>query len=110
MMCPVWFDEFSLKIGDSLRESIEKGLKECKKCIIILSPHFFSNEGWTKSEFDSIYTREIIDNVNVMLPVWHNVTKKEVYEYSPKLANIFGITWASGEKEVARQLYKAIFA
>ena len=33
MMCPIWFDEFSLKIGDSLRESIEKGLKECKKCI-----------------------------------------------------------------------------
>ena len=31
-LCTVWYDEYSLKIGDSLRESIEKGLKECKKC------------------------------------------------------------------------------
>lgn len=35
MLCPVWYDEFSLRIGASLRESIEKGLKECKKCILV---------------------------------------------------------------------------
>jgi hypothetical protein len=29
MMCPVWYDEYSLVPGDSLRDSIEKGLKEC---------------------------------------------------------------------------------
>ena len=29
-MCPVWYDEYSLKVGHSLREQIEKGLKECK--------------------------------------------------------------------------------
>ena len=28
MLCPVWYDEFSPKVGDSLREGIEKGLKE----------------------------------------------------------------------------------
>ncbi len=44
-VCPVWYDEFSLKVGDSLRESIEKGLKECKKCILILSPSFLTNKG-----------------------------------------------------------------
>lgn len=26
-LCPVWYDEFTLKVGDSLRESIEKGIK-----------------------------------------------------------------------------------
>jgi hypothetical protein len=25
----VWYDEFSLKLGDSLRRSIDKGLAEC---------------------------------------------------------------------------------
>lgn len=25
-LCPVWYDEFSLEIGDSLIENIEKGL------------------------------------------------------------------------------------
>lgn len=36
LMCPIWYDEFTLKVGDSLRESIEKGVKECGKCIVIL--------------------------------------------------------------------------
>lgn len=48
LMCPVWYDEFSLKVGDRLRENIEKGLKECKKCIIVMSSNFCSNTGWTK--------------------------------------------------------------
>lgn len=40
LLCPVWYDEFSLKLGDNLRDSIEKGLKECKKCILVLSPNY----------------------------------------------------------------------
>ncbi len=108
MMCPVWFDEFTLKVGDSLRESIEKGLKECKKCIIILSPHFFANEGWTKVEFNSIFAREIIERDRVILPVWHNVEKEQVFQYCPSLADRLGVAWTMGVKEVARRLYKAI--
>jgi hypothetical protein len=61
MLCPVWYDEFSLKVGDNLRQSIEKGLKECRKCVLVLSPRFLSNNGWTKKEFDSIFTREILE-------------------------------------------------
>jgi len=37
LMCPVWYDEFSLRVGDHLRESIERGLKETKKCGLVLS-------------------------------------------------------------------------
>ena len=87
LMCPVWYDEYSLKVGDSLRASIEKGLKEARKCIIVLSPNFLSNEGWSKAEFDSIFTREILEKTNVILPVWHNVGAKEIYDYSPRLAD-----------------------
>jgi TIR domain len=58
--CSVWYDEFTLRAGDNLRDNIEKGLKECHKCIIVLSNNFFSNGGWTKREFDSIFTREIL--------------------------------------------------
>jgi predicted nucleotide-binding protein len=56
-MCTVWYDEFSLHVGDSLSESIEKGLKECRKCILVLTPNFLSDEGWSKREYDSIFTR-----------------------------------------------------
>lgn len=105
MACPVWYDEFSLKVGDSLRESIEKGLKECKKCVLVLTPNFLSNGGWTKKEFNSIFTREIIEKKNIILPVWHNVTKENIYEYSPSLADKYALDWNSGEDDVVRHLY-----
>jgi hypothetical protein len=108
LMCPVWYDEYSLKVGDSLRASIERGLKETKKCVVVLSPHFLSNEGWGKAEFDSIFTREILEKQNVILPVWHNVGSSEVYQYSPRLADKVGLDSAMGVPELARRLVSAI--
>jgi hypothetical protein len=108
LMCPVWYDEYSLKVGASLRASIEKGLKETRKCIVVLSPNFLSNEGWGRAEFDSVYTREIIEKKNVMLPVWHGVKAAEVYEYSPRLADKVGLNSSLGVKELAGRLAIAI--
>lgn len=108
-LCPVWYDEFSLRVGDDLRASIEKGLKECKKCVIILSLSFFSNTGWTKKEFDSIFTREILEKKALFLPIWYNVNQNDVYEYCPSLLNVKGIDYSKlGEQEVCNQLFNAI--
>ena len=105
----VWYDEFSLKVGDNLRDSIEKGLKECRKCVLVLSPNFFSNRGWTKREFDSVFTREVLEQKGLVLPVWYSVGKQDVYEYSPSLLNVKGLDWKQlGEDEVCRRLYIAI--
>lgn len=107
-ICPVWYDEFSLPLGANLRESIEKGLKECKKCVLVLSPNFLSNRGWGKKEFESIFTREVLQDSGLVLPVWAGVTKEQVYEYSPSLLNVKGVDWnALGEEEVCRQIYLA---
>lgn len=106
--CIVWYDEFSLTVGDSLRANIEKGLRETKKCIVVLSPNFLSNEGWGKAEFDSVFTREILEKQNVMLPVWLNVDVKQVYDYSPRLADKVGLSANLGVPEVARRLANAI--
>jgi TIR domain len=108
LMCPVWYDEFSLNVGDSLRASIERGLKETRKCIVVLSPNFLSNEGWGKVEFDSIFTRQIVEKINVILPVWHNVVQEEVYQYSPSLADKVGLSSSLGVKELARKLSIAV--
>lgn len=106
--CPVWFDEYSLKVGDRLRESIEHGLKECKKCILVISPNFLSNSGWSRAEFNSVFTREIIERDDVILPVWLEVTAKKVYEYSPTLADRFALDWKSGEEAVVSKLQREI--
>lgn len=102
-LCFVWYDEFSLKVGDSLRGSIERGIKDAKKCIIVLTKNFLSNPGWTKTEFDSIFTRERIFNERIILPIWYGVTKEEVYDYSPSLVDCFGLTWPSAENKTKEQ-------
>jgi len=109
-MCPVWFDQYSLRVGDSLRESIEKGLKECPKCILVLTPNFLKNNGWTKREYDSIFTRELVEKQCVILPIWHQVTPEDVYAYSPILADRVGAQWSEGVEETARKLLRAIEA
>lgn len=108
LQCPVWYDEFSLKVGDSLRANIEEGLKESKKCIVVLSPNFLANEGWGKREFDSIYTREIVEKDNVILPIWHNVSVEDVYSYSPVLADKVGLNSDEGVPALAKKLAEAI--
>jgi hypothetical protein len=109
-MCPVWYDQFSLRVGDSLRESIEGGLKECHKCILVLTPNFLSNKGWSKQEYDSIFTREVVEKQRVILPVWHEISAQDVYQFSPILADRVAVQWSLGVEEVAKKLLQAIDA
>jgi TIR domain len=106
MLCPVWFDEFSLVVGDNLRESIERGLKTCHMCIFVLTPNFLSKGGWPKREYEAIFTREIVEERELILPVWAGVGSDDVYEYSPILANRVALHWRRGEEEeVCRRLF-----
>ena len=81
----VWYDEFELRIGDSLRRKIDKGIANSNFGIIIISRDFIS-KGWTNYELDGLITRAV-NGEQTMLPVWHNVTKREVINYSPSLAD-----------------------
>lgn len=111
-LCSVWYDEFSLKVGQSLRESIETGIKDAKKCILILTPEFLENPGWTKKEFNSIFTKEMIFNQRIVIPIWHKVAKENVYEYSPSLADTVALIWPDStqldEKEYEVEVEKVI--
>lgn len=81
----VWFDEFTLKVGDSLRRSIDNGLKNSRFGIVILSNAFFA-KNWTQYELNGLVTREM-EGHKVILPIWHMVSKDQVLSYSPSLAD-----------------------
>jgi hypothetical protein len=81
----VWYDEFELRIGDSLRRKIDKGLAHSRFGVVVFSKLFF-NKGWTNYELDGLVTRAVTGD-QVLLPIWHNVTKKEVVDYSASLAD-----------------------
>ena len=81
----VWYDEFELSIGDSLRRKIDQGLANSRVGLVVLS-HSFIAKGWTNYELDGIITRTV-SGEQVLLPIWHNISKQEVVEYSPSLAD-----------------------
>lgn len=81
----VWYDEFTLKIGDSLRRKIDEGLRNSRFGVVVLSQAFFG-KGWPEYELDGLVSRSV-SGEQVLLPIWHNVSKREVMQYSSTLAD-----------------------
>ena len=104
----VWYDEFSLKLGDSLRESIDRGLSRSSFGVVILSKHFFEKH-WPTRELNGLVAREA-DGEKVILPVWHRITEPEVREYSPILADRFAVGTDRGLGEVVARILEAVSA
>lgn len=81
----VWYDEFTLRIGDSLRQKIDRGLASSRVGLVVLSPSFIA-KGWTNYELDGIVTRTV-SGEQILLPIWHNITKQQVMNFSSSLAD-----------------------
>lgn len=84
----VWYDRFELKLGDSLRGKIDEGLANSRYGVVVLSSSFFQ-KNWPKTELDALVSRENKDGQKVILPIWHEVDKKQVEKFSPILAGKF---------------------
>lgn len=82
----VWYDEFALKLGDSLSASIDKGLLDSKYGLVVLSKAFLK-KNWTDYEFRSLLSKQV-DGERVILPLWYNITKDEIKNYSLYLTDI----------------------
>ena len=83
----VWYDEFTLRVGSSLRRTIDAGLANSRFGVVVLSDTFFK-KGWTNYELDGLVTRDVAaGDAQLILPIWHRVTKDEVMGYSPSLAD-----------------------
>jgi len=80
----VWYADFTLKIGESLRQSIDNGLSKSRYGVVVLSKSFFSKH-WPQSELDGLFSMESAEKKRI-LPVWHNVTVNDVKQFSPILA------------------------
>lgn len=99
----VWYDEFEMKIGDSLRRKIDKGLANSRFGIVVLSKDFIK-KGWTNYELDGIVTKAV-SGEQIILPIWHNITKQEVLDYSPSLADKLARNTASYTvEEIAKEI------
>jgi hypothetical protein len=103
----VWYDAYTLSVGDGLRESIDEGLKSSRYGIVVLSPAFFKKD-WPKQELEGLFARQTSDGVKVILPVWHQVTSTEVAKFSPMLAGRLAAKSTDGIEQVVKDLLEVI--
>jgi class 3 adenylate cyclase len=102
----VWYDEYSVVMGQSLLEEISRGLKSCDYGVVVLSKHFFGKK-WPQAELNGLFALEDKDK-KVILPVWKDVNKEEVLGYSAILADRMAARAEEGVPAVVDKIKQAI--
>ena len=103
----VWYDESSLRLGDSIRLSLDKGLKACRFGVVVLSKAFFDKQ-WPQYELDGLAEREMKGRDKVILPIWHCVNHDDVMNYSPSLAGRSAVSSSEGIRKIVLAILQVV--
>jgi hypothetical protein len=104
----VWYDEFELRIGDSLRRKIDAGIARSRFGVVVLSPAFFA-KSWPQYELDGLVTMALTGR-QILLPLWHGISKDEVVAQSPSLADKVALRTAESTIEEISDEVAAVVA
>ena len=102
----VWYDEFTLTIGDSLRRKIDYGLAHSRYGVVIISTSFLQKK-WPQDELDGLMARER-NGHKVILPIWHEISYEEILQASPILAGRLASDSKKGLDQVIEDILAAI--
>ncbi|MGE0681890.1 MAG: TIR domain-containing protein [Candidatus Binatia bacterium] len=103
----VWYDEYSLRLGDSLSRSIDRGLADSSFGLVVVSPAFI-RKPWPEYELRGLVAREIMQD-RVILPIWHGVTRTDVLAFSPPLCDKVALNTAGlSAEDVAIQILREV--
>lgn len=100
----VWYDEYTLKLGDRLRSTIDSGLRQSRFGVVILSEAFFRKK-WPRIELDELASLEPYDETKI-LPIWHGVTYEQVHNYSAQLADRYALSTSKGLKGIVQEILR----
>jgi hypothetical protein len=105
----VWLDKAELKIGDSLRRRIDRGIRSSRFAAVVFSEAYFA-KGWTQYELDGIVTLGV-GGQQSLLPIWHDLTHADVAAHSPSLADkLARSTSAASIEEIADEIAEVVLA
>jgi hypothetical protein len=79
----VWWDQFELKVGDSLVEKITLGLSRARYGVVALSRDFLAKPR-PQYELQGLTARDIVGD-KVILPVWYDLGYDDVLRVNPPL-------------------------
>ena len=101
----VFYDEYSIKLGDSLSQKINEGIVNANNGVIVLSNFFFEKK-WTNAELQAIFNKSINENFKLFI-IYHNIGNEDVRTRYPLLADIKATNSSKGFEKVAEELFKA---
>ena len=81
----IWYDEFVLSVGNGLARSLDQGIMQSERGIVVLS-HAYFRKAWTRSELGALLHRDVLEG-DIILPIWHGLTRDEVLGYSALMAD-----------------------
>jgi len=102
----IWYDEFELRVGEKLLDSINKGLGSSKYGVLIISEDYLQ-KGWTKYELD-ILSRQYIEKNKKLFPIWYGISKEKIEDYCPSLTGIVGLKSEIGIMSIVQKLTAAM--
>ncbi|HEX2266360.1 MAG TPA: toll/interleukin-1 receptor domain-containing protein [Solirubrobacterales bacterium] len=93
----VWFDEISIRPGQSQSRQMDLGLQKARAGIVLLTPAYIAGRFWTERELGALLGKE------TLIPVLHNVTFEDVRQYSGILPDLAGFETARDSVEIIAQ-------
>ena len=104
----VWYDDFVLHPGDSLRQSIDQGLSQSQCGVVVLSDHFFRKK-WPRAELDGLVAlARSPSSGKRIIPVWYGVSHSDVASYSPTVADLVALNVSKGLSSIATKIVKVV--
>jgi TIR domain len=103
----VWYDDFSLSVGDSILAGINRGLAESTYGIVILSPAFFQ-KSWPQRELAALMGTDTRRKRRI-LPIWHQIDAARIAQAAPLLADIKAVSTSRGLNFVVEEIVRASY-
>ena len=98
----VWYDEFSINLGDDLERVIDYGTRSSLFGVIVISKSFFGRR-WTEAELQALLHKRVF-------LVLHGVEPEALAALRPELANRFSISSDVGVERIADAIVASIQA
>lgn len=83
----VFYDEESISWGDDISKKVAEGLEKCKLAVVVISKNYFGRP-WTEYELKSLMARQGREGQKIILPILYRISKKDLTDHYPELANI----------------------
>lgn len=94
----LWYDEFNISVGNSISEAINKGLKNSRYFVVIISPDYIKRY-WTGREFNGAQNQR-----KRFIPILHEFSVKQFENYSFGMSDILCLNSSIGPDRVAEAI------